>query len=169
MKSLLKYIEEKLFHQQVDEKLIVNKDYTNPNVNEEFYIKFKKAFEYLSNNHCWSQYVSVEDIRDLRVSPKYQINIGLDFRDVVKNKKGKQIYKATFAGYDDDAKLYMWKEMIKYIWDNEDKMNFIMSEDLNYGAYFIREFETQDWIMCFIGPEKVTNMSENGHLLFAWK
>ena len=31
MKNLVKYIEEKLFHNDINEKLIINKDYKNPN------------------------------------------------------------------------------------------------------------------------------------------
>ena len=59
--------------------------------------------------------------------------------------------------------------MMKWIFEHENEMTFKISEDFDADCHFIREFETDKWIMCFIGPERVTNMSERGTLLFAWK
>lgn len=160
MKNLIDTLKESL-------RIGIN-DKPEDNPNDDFYITFKKHFGYFSNNNCWNQYVSIEDIHDLQIAPKYQINIGIDFHEVVKNKKGKQIWKTRITKYSPLESINAWNEMMRYIFDfgHDKDMVFIMSEDLGDGT-FIREFETSDALICLIGPEKVTE--GDAHILFAWK
>ena len=153
----------------IDEKLIVNKNYNVSDYNAEFYDTFKKDFEEMTNNMWFTQYKHVADITSPNISPTQQVQIYDDFEEVVGHKKGYHIWSATFRRHNTDHKLNMWLRMMKWIFEHENKMTFKISEDFDADCHFIREFETDEWIMCFVGPERVTNMSENGNLFFAWK
>jgi len=155
--------------ESIDEKLVINKNYNVTDYNAEFYTTFKKDFEELTNNLWFRQYKHVTDITSPNIYPTLQVQIYNDFEEVVSHKKGYHIWNVTFSGHNIDRKLYMWLKMMKWIFEHENEMTFKISEDFDNDCHFIREFETDKWIMCFVGPERVTNMSENGNLFFAWK
>ena len=166
--------ESKALHQNVNiaEKLIVNKNYNvgdYSDYNAEFYNTFKKDFGEMTNNMWFTQYKHVTDITSPNISPTQQVQIYDDFEDVVGHKKGFHVWNATFRRHNTDRKLHMWLNMMKWIFEHENEMTFKISEDFDNDCHFIREFETDEWIICFVGPERVTNMSENGNLFFAWK
>ena len=163
--------ESKALHQNVNiaEKLIVNKNYNVGDYNAEFYNTFKKDFGEMTNNMWFTQYKHVTDITSPNISPTQQVQIYDDFEDVVGHKKGFHVWNATFRRHNTDRKLHMWLNMMKWIFEHENEMTFKISEDFDNDCHFIREFETDEWIICFVGPERVTNMSENGNLFFAWK
>ena len=171
MKSFTKYLSEKLIisPSHVSEKLVVNKNYNVTDYNAEFYDTFKKDFGEMTNNLWFRQYEHVTDITSPNISPTQQVKIYDDFEEVVSHKKGYHIWSVTFSGHNTDRKLTMWLKMMKWIFKHENEMTFKISEDFDNDCHFIREFETDKWIMCFVGPERVTNMSENGTLFFAWK
>ena len=151
------------------EKLVINKNYNVGDYNAEFYTTFKKDFEELTNNLWFRQYKHVTDITSPHITAKQQSQIYNDFEEVVSHKQGYHIWSATFNGHNIDRKLLIWLNMMKWIFEHENEMTFKISEDFDADCHFIREFETDKWIMCFVGPERVTNMSERGTLLFAWK
>ena len=151
------------------ERLVVNKNYNVTNMNEEFYTTFKKDFGELTNNLWFTQYEHVTDIKSPNISTTQWVHIYDDFEEVVSHKKGYHIWYATFRRHNIDRKLLIWLNMMKWIFEHENEMTFKISEDFDNDCHFIREFETDKWIMCFVGPERVTNMSENGNLFFAWK
>lgn len=153
----------------IDEKLIVNKNYNVTDYNAEFYNTFKKDFEEMTNNMWFTQYKHVTDITSPNIYGNQQVQIYDDFEEVVGHKKGYHIWNATFRRHNTDRKLNMWLNMMKWIFEHENEMTFKISEDFDNDCHFIREFETDKWIMCFVGPERVTNMSEHGNLFFAWK
>ena len=153
----------------IDEKLIVNKNYNVSDYNAEFYNTFKKDFDEMTNNLWFRQFKHVADITSPNISPTQQVQIYDDFEEVVGHKKGFNIWSATFCRHNTDRKLHMWLNMMKWIFEHENEMTFKISEDFDADCHFIREFETDEWIMCLVGPERVTNMSEHGNLFFAWK
>lgn len=153
----------------IDEKLIVNKNYNVANYNAEFYNTFKKDFGEMTNNLWFRQNKHVADITSPNIYPTLQVQIYNDFEEVVSHKNGYHIWQAKFTGHNTDRKLLIWLNMMKWIFEHENEMTFKISEDFDSDCHFIREFETDKWIMCFVGPERVTNMSENGNLFFAWK
>ena len=151
------------------EKLVINKNYNVGDYNAEFYTTFKKDFDEMTNNLWFRQYKHVTDITSPNIYPTLQVQIYNDFEEVVSHKKGYHIWSVTFSGHNIDRKLLIWLNMMKWIFEHENEMTFKISEDFDNDCHFIREFETDKWIMCFVGPERVTNMSENGNLFFAWK
>ena len=167
----IKNLHEKLVvsSSHVSEKLVINKNYNVTDYNAEFYTTFKKDFEELTNNLWFRQYKHVTDITSPNIYPTLQVQIYNDFEEVVSHKQGYHIWSVTFSGHNIDRKLLIWLKMMKWIFEHENEMTFKISEDFDNDCHFIREFETDKWIMCFVGPERVTNMSENGNLFFAWK
>ena len=153
----------------VSEKLVINKNYNVTDYNAKFYTTFKRDFEELTNNLWFTQFKHVPVITSPHITEKQQIQIYNDFDEVVGNKKGYHVWGATFGGHNIDRKLLIWLNMMKWIFEHENGMTFKISEDFDNDCHFIREFETDKWIMCLVGPERVTNMSENGQLFFAWK
>ena len=153
----------------VSEKLVINKNYNVGDYNAEFYTTFKKDFEELTNNLWFRQFKHVADITSPNIYPTLQVQIYNDFEEAVSHKNGYHIWSVTFSGHNIDHKLLIWLNMMKWIFEHENEMTFKISEDFDNDCHFIREFETDKWIICLVGPERVTNMSENGNLFFAWK
>lgn len=166
MKTIKDYI--------ISEKLKINKDFKNVNDNNTFYATFKKDIQSISLRHLWNFYEHAADIVELkrRSYPNEET-----YNELVNNfdnlKSSKVMSKVMFFTWTEDEFLkVIYNSMMKFIFDNEDTMNFKMKQTYEspHGfEFYIYVFETDDALIGLDGPPRVNNMSDYGHILFRYK
>ena len=132
MKSLIKYISEKLvINQRFDEKLIINKDYKNADI--DFYNDFKESIDSLFKDEFFKESDGIE----LCLYPTSRWSKGLR-RDIILtfNKYGntnnpcyKGIAWQVSSNNVNKEACKIWEKFIEYIKDNKDELDLLICNE----------------------------------------
>ena len=154
MKSLNTYLTEKLviFPSQVDEKLVINKNFKGIDANDEFYNKFCNILS-ADSDIGW---IKPRNIKNL-------LSLELAFEDKNAIDKIKEFFN-TNAIYsmsvleDREKECALYYDILKFIADNKDDMKFFyINEQSKSGDYLIYLFETGKLKVAVCGHEKIVD------------
>ena len=171
MKTLSQYIYENNFHKsEINEKLIINKDYKSPGINNTIYDAFKKDFQWMSHTNMWGMY---EDLNNI-VAPDKVIRKKLNdiIRPRVPNNRSIFVHyvnnkKTTNIFYDMLDLLNKKHDDIDFLYDDTET---IFTNSKSKCKIIIKIFETDEHVIGIVGPE---NKSDSTHantiIIFAYK
>ena len=170
MISLLQYIKDNKSKDNksslisLDEKLIINKEFSGVNYNDMFYDKFEDDFVDLSTDGKFKTTDSVNKI--------YAINIPFSYKSSIENEIRKRVPKNNSIFYSvivDSHQENIYKKMIEYINDNYESMSFFIDKSFSGGDYTALIFETTDYIIGLIGSRKFPLSIVDSVILFTYK
>ena len=163
MKTLIQYI---------DEKLLVNKNYKSPGINNTIYDAFKKDFQWLSYNNLW---YTIKDADDISIS-SFNSSIRKKLNDAIKSRipNDKNIY--IHYVWLKHAKN-MFYEILDLLNKKHDDIDFlcddtetIYTNSMSKCKVIIKVFETDEHVIGIVGPEnKLDSTSSNTLIIFAYK
>lgn len=161
----------KSLQQHINEKLVINKNLKQINLNNEFYKEFKNTFQYITAEGYWNCYGNVKWIPELTQSSPAELTFEIldKINEIFKETKNKNsIFHFCTKSFKNDTELMMYNNIVKYLELNKENIEFKIYEELTIN-YCIWMFESDEIIFAIIGPDKVNNMSEDGNILFKYK
>ena len=166
MKNLSDYLTERLFifPSQVDEKLVINKDYNIFSINDEFY-EFAKSMMDEIPGKAWKHADNISQIREIRIADSYKESIDEKINNIVKEDNC-IFYFICKSDYRRDQ----WENMLDWINEHEDDMEFLANYTLGNGIYEVRVFETSERIIGLFGNTVSTSPYDGCRIiLYAYK
>ena len=167
MKTLTQHIAE-----NITEKLLVNKNYKSPGINNTIYDAFKKDFQWISHKNMWGMYEDLNNISALDpvirktlediIRPRIP-NDRLVFVHYVNNKKTTNIF------YDMLDLLNKKHNDIDFLYDDY-QTRFANITSTSKSKIIIKIFETDVHVIGIVGPEdKSDSTASNTIIIFAYK
>lgn len=150
--------------QYLNEKLIINKEFSGVNYNDMFYDKFEGDIVDLSTDGKFKTTDAVNKIHAINIPSSYKSYIGNEIRKYI--PKNHSIFYSVIV---DSQQENIYKKMIKYINDNCDSMSFIINKSFYSGDYTALIFETSDYIIGLIGSRKFPLSIVDSVILFSYK
>ncbi len=166
--SLNEFIAEHI--SQVDEKLIINKNYKSPGINNTIYDAFKKDFQWISRNNMWGMY---EDLNDVIAIDKVILK---KLNDIIRPRIPKD--KRIFVHYVTLKKATnIFYNMLDLLNRKHDDIDFLCNDaetkyanSMSKSKVIIKVFETDEHVIGLVGPEnKSDSTSLNTIIIFAYK
>ena len=167
MKSLTDFLSEKLviIPSQVDEKLVINKNYKSPRINNTIYDTFKKDFQWISLHNMWGMY---EDLNNIIAIDKVILK---KLHDIIRPRVPKD--KRIFVHYVTLKKVInIFYDILDMLNKKHDDIDFLCDEFKYSSKYkmIIKVFETNEHVIGLVGPEnKSDSTSLNTIIIFADK
>ena len=174
MKTLTKHLNEKLviIPSQVNEKLVVNKNYKSPGINNTIYNSFKNDFQWLIHNNMW---YTIKDADDISIS---------SFNSSIRKKLNNAI--KPHIPYDENIFIHyvhlkrdtnMFYDMLDLLNKKHDDVEFlcddtetIYTNSMSKCKVIVKVFETDEHMIGLVGPEnKSDSTSSNTLIIFAYK
>ena len=156
----------------LSEKLVINKNYKSPGINNTIYDAFKKDFQWLSYNNLW---YTIKDADDISIS-SFNSSIRKKLNDAIKSRvpNDKNIYihyvgikHAKNMFYDILDLLNKKHDDIDFLCDDTET---IYTNSMSKSKVIIKVFETDEHVIGLVGPEnKSDSTSLNTIIIFADK
>ena len=174
MKTLTKHIEEKLLiiPSQVNEKLVINKNFKSYTVNNEIYDAFKKDFQWLSHNNMWYIIKDADDISILSFNSSIRKKLNDAIKPCIPNDRSIFIHYPCLV-----RDINMFYDMLDLLNKKHDEVEFlcddtetIYTNNKSKCKVIIKVFETDEHVIGIVGPEnKSDSTSSNTLIIFAYK
>lgn len=162
----------KTLSQRITEKLLVNKNYKSPGINNTIYDAFKKDFQWISHKNMWGMYEDLNNIGALDKTTRKKLNDIIRprilndryiFVHCVNNKKTTNIF------YDMLDMLNKKHDDIDFLCDDAET-RFANITSVSKSKMIIKIFETDEHVIGLVGPEnKSDSTSLNTVIIFAYK
>lgn len=155
------------FEENIDEKLIINKNF-KVNGNDEFYETFKESISDLMECHYFEYCDHFKNIRYIVRAGSIVDKIN-DAFEKAKSSSSKIMHCLVTTAT--SRKIY--NNMIEYIDEHSNELEMMYDEKysgFSYGVNFVvKVIETSEILCALIGPNGVTPISSNGHIIIAYK
>ena len=167
MKTLSQHIAE-----NITEKLLVNKDYKSPGINNTIYDVFKKDFQWLSNNNMWYTIKNAEDISISSFNSSIRKKLDDAIKPCIPNDGSIFIHYVCLV-----RDTNMFYDMLDLLKKKHDEIDFLCddtetmySNNKSKCKVIIKVFETDEHVIGIVGPEnKSDSTSSNTLIIFAYK
>ncbi len=149
----------------LSEKLVINKNYKSPGINNTIYDTFKKDFQWISLHNMWGMY---EDLNNIIAIDKVILK---KLHDIIRPRVPKD--KRIFVHYVTLKKVTnIFYDMLDMLNKKHDDIDFLCDEFKYSSKYkmIIKVFETDEHVIGLVGPEnKSDSTSLNTIIIFADK
>lgn len=157
----------KTLTEHISEKLIINKNYKSPGINNTIYDVFKKDFQWLSYNNMW---YNSKDADGISIS-SFNSSVRKKLNDAIKPcipNDGKML---THYVWIDRAKN-MFYDMLDLLNKKHDDIDFlcddtetIYTNSTSRCKVIIKVFETDEHVIGLVGPENKSDSSSSNTLI----
>lgn len=165
MKTLSQHIAE-----NITEKLLVNKDYKSPGINNSIYDAFKKDFQWMSHHNMWGIYENLNNIIALGKAIRKKLN------DIIRPRIPND--RSIFVHYVNNKKATnIFYDMLDLLNRKHDDIDFLCDDTetgyintMSKNKIIIKIFETDEHVIGIVGPEnKSDSTASNTIIIFAYK
>ena len=162
----------KTLSQHIEEKLIINKNYKSPGINNTIYDTFKKDFQWLTHNSMW---YTIKDADDISIS-SFNSSIRKKLNNAIKPRipNDRNIF-IHYVNLNRDVNIFY--DMLDLLNKKHDEIEFlcddtetIFTSNMSKCKVIIKVFETDEHVIGIVGPEnKSDSTSSNTLIIFAYK
>lgn len=160
----------KTLSQHLNEKLIINKNYKSPGINNTIYEAFKKDFQWMSHNNMWGMYKDLNNIIALGKSIRKKLN------DIIRPRIPND--RSIFVHYVNNKKTtHIFYDILELLNEKHDDINFLCEDtetryinSMSKSKVIIKVFETYEHVIGIVGPEnKSDSTPSNTIIIFVYK
>ena len=157
MKTLKQIIQENY-------KFRINRNTTLKYLNEEFENTFHEELSELSLTQFWTSTNSFEGVTLPKLHQQNKLN------DIAAHYEDADIsHNLIFFGQvHKDRHIKIYNMMMRFILENDDNIEYLVNFELN-DDYYIRTFETEKYIITFVGPKEIESVHDDAHIIFQYK
>ena len=156
----------------LNEKLVINKNFKSPGINNSIYDAFKKDFQWMSNYNMWGMY---EDLNNTFIPDKV---VRKKLNDIIRPRIPKD--RSIFVHYVNSKKTTkIFYDMLKLLNKKNNDIDFLCDDNetryinltsMSKSKVIVKVFETDEHVIGIVGPENKSDSTySNTVIIFAYK